>query len=41
MVPGGRGASEGSLNEKGEVEVEEREGGEAIESVENDTACSL
>ena len=49
MVPGGRGRSEGSLNERGEEEKEEEEreeGGEeeeeeAIESVESDTACSL
>ena len=43
MVPGARGPSEGSLNERGEEEKEEKEGEEevAIENVESDTACSL
>ena len=47
MVPGGRGPSEGSLNERAEEEKEkeereEEEGEEeAIESMESGTACSL
>ena len=39
MVPGARGPSEGSLNERAEEEKEEEE--EAIESVESDTVYSL
>ena len=42
MVPGGRGPSEGSLNESAEEEREEEEGEEEeIESIESDTVCSL
>ena len=43
MVPGSRGPSEGSLNEREEEgkEEEEEEEEEAIESVESDTARSL
>ena len=47
MIPGGRGWSEGSLNEREEEEKEkeereEEEGEEeAIESIESETACSL
>ena len=45
MVPGGRGPSEGSLNEREdeekEKEREEEEEEEAIESIKSDTACSL
>ena len=40
MVPGSRGPSEGSLNER-EEEGKEEEEEEAIESVESDTARSL
>ena len=43
MVPGGRGPSEGSLNERGEEEKEKEreEEGEEKEAIESDTACSL
>ena len=44
MVPGGRGPSEGSLNERGEEEKEKEETeeeDEGIENVESDIACSL
>ena len=42
QIPGGRGRSEGSLNEREEEAREEEEGKEeALESIESDTACSL